>query len=141
MAGETHGSHPRCFPRGVRILRNGDFQHVFDKGRFVRGDVVTLVCVENTLDRARFGCAVSKKSGPAVTRNRLKRLFRESFRDLKGLFPPGYDYIAMPGRRIRPDHGRIHITFRDVRDALLRLATTVAEKQHRPPSSAPRQGT
>lgn len=41
----------------------------------------------------RLGITVSKKVGPAVTRNRVKRLVREAFRVRKALFGEGLDVV------------------------------------------------
>ena len=52
----------------------------------------------NDLGRTRLGITVTKKVGPAVVRNRLKRQVREFFRHNVGLWPPGLDlvFIARP---------------------------------------------
>jgi ribonuclease P protein component len=48
---------------------------------------------------SRLGLVVSRKVGPAVVRNRVKRLCRECFRTSPGLVPAGIDLvvIARPG--------------------------------------------
>ena len=46
----------------------------------------------------RLGITVSRKVGNAVTRNHIKRLLREFFRQNKDLFPPAdYNIIAKQG--------------------------------------------
>jgi ribonuclease P protein component len=50
-------------------------------------------------DTPRLGLAVPRAVGPAVTRNRMKRLLRETWRELLPKVPPGFDYVlaARPG--------------------------------------------
>lgn len=42
-----------------------------------------------------MGITVSKKTGSAVKRNRVKRLIREFFRLNKSYFPQGYDILIV----------------------------------------------
>ena len=44
---------------------------------------------------ARLGVVASRKVGPAVARNRAKRLVRELFRRNPALFPPGIDMVII----------------------------------------------
>ena len=47
----------------------------------------------------RLGLAVPRTIGSAVTRNRVKRVLREAWKDLLADVPPGKDYVlvARPG--------------------------------------------
>ena len=67
----------------------GEFQTVRNKGQSQAGKflVVGTLCDETLSDR-RFGLITSKKAGPAVTRNLLRRRFREIIRKHGDHLPP-----------------------------------------------------
>lgn len=46
--------------------------------------------------------AVTRKTGSAVRRNRVRRLIREVFRLAQQSVPPGYDYVVVPKRCLVP---------------------------------------
>ncbi|ARU59611.1 protein component of RNase P [Oleiphilus messinensis] len=70
------------FPRQSRLLNAEDFRRVFDNVQIKAGNQhFLLLTVSNSLDHPRIGFVFSKKNIKlAVRRNKLKRLFRESFR-------------------------------------------------------------
>ena len=82
----------------ARLLKACEFQRVFDKAARSSDQYFTVLARENDLEYPRLGLAISKqKARLAVTRNRLKRIIRESFRQQHGLYCA--DYIVMAGVR------------------------------------------
>jgi ribonuclease P protein component len=49
----------------------------------------------------RLGVTVSRKVGPAVTRNRVKRLIREAFRLNQHQLPTSWDLVVVARREAR----------------------------------------
>lgn len=66
-----------------RRLRSGwQFREVYRSGSSFHGILMTLVSLGKPDDFGRVAFVASRKVGPAVRRNRAKRLLRESFRRL-----------------------------------------------------------
>lgn len=89
-------SKPQGFARCCRLSCSTDFKRVFrcHQGPRVRRGCFTIYsCPNNTA--ARLGIVVSRKAVPrAVTRNRIKRFVRESFRCCRMQLPPA-DFVVV----------------------------------------------
>lgn len=69
------------FPRKVRLTRQAQFRDVFAQANASRDRYFRVLSRPNQLDYSRLGLAVSKRNCRlASTRNRIKRVIRESFR-------------------------------------------------------------
>ena len=91
-----------AFPREARLLTRRDFSRVLSKGRrlFTR-HFILYVCKRDS-GISRLGLTISKKVGPAVVRNRIKRCVREAFRTRDDWFDGAVDLVVIakkPGRR------------------------------------------
>lgn len=78
------------------LKREGDFRLTFDRKRSVSDERLIIYARENGLEHNRLGMSVSRKVGPAVVRNKLRRLYREAFRLTKAELPTGMDLILIP---------------------------------------------
>ena len=82
-------------PRDLKLLTAENYQDVFSKAERFGNYSFTVLARPNDLNHPRLGLAISKKCAKrAVDRNRIKRLFRESFR-LNQHKLPSVDIIAM----------------------------------------------
>lgn len=83
------------FSRSQKLLTADHFTQVFSKSKRFGNKSFTVLARENSLSHPRLGLAISKKCAKhAVDRNRIKRIFRESFR-LHQHNLPNVDIIAM----------------------------------------------
>ena len=83
-------------PKHAKLLKAADYNHVFDKPVRSSDRYFIVLARPNELLHARLGMAFSKKKVKrAVTRNRLKRISRESFRLTEEKF--NADFVVLAG--------------------------------------------
>src|ERR1700693_2379995 len=93
------------FRKQDRLARPAEFRRVFDRRCSVSNAWLIVYGVPNDLDRCRLGLSVSRKVGPAVHRNRLRRLYREAFRLSRAAMPAGLDLVLIPRSIVEPRLG------------------------------------
>jgi ribonuclease P protein component len=79
-----------------RLTLARDFERVQARRCRVRGRWLLVAGCENGLGRARLGLAVGRRWGLAHQRVKVKRWFREAFRQLRAVLPAGIDYVLSP---------------------------------------------
>ena len=120
--GPIHG-----LPRAQRVRKRAEFVRI-------QGSPVRVACRHlllllalsvdeaGALLPARLGVVASRKVGPAVVRNRAKRLVREAFRLHPEVFPAGLDVVVI----VRP--GTHLLGLRDVAAEITGAAPTLAKR-------------
>jgi len=91
------------FSKKDRLRLSREFVTVLKKGRRHRGACCDFVSLPNGLDRSRLGLDVSRKTGKAWYRNRLRRFIREVFRLNRSLLRCNMDLVV----RMRPHDNRL----------------------------------
>ena len=76
-----------------KIKKTKDFSTIYNKSKKVHTKYAIIFIKKNLEKEQRFGFVASKKTGNAVQRNRIKRLFREFVKNNKEKFKEGTDYI------------------------------------------------
>lgn len=88
---------PNGLPRCCRLHLKRDFARIIQNGtRYQEGGLVLWTEEFRQIGPVHFAVVVSKKLGPAVVRNRTKRILREAFRIVKVHLKPGANIIVSP---------------------------------------------
>jgi len=82
------------FLKNERLLKRGEFVNLNRSGKRFHSRHFVVIIKKNGLGITRLGVTVTKKTGNAVRRNRIKRLIREYFRLHKARFPQGCDVVV-----------------------------------------------
>lgn len=69
------------------------FNRVYKKGKSIVNKFVVMYYIPNGLEYNNIGFSISKKVGKAVTRNRVKRIMKESYRLKSENLKSGYDIV------------------------------------------------
>jgi len=82
-------------PNYHRLLHTRDFARVRRRGRSASSPLLALYVLPTRTPELRVGFSVSKKVGKATTRNRVKRLMRESVRKQLPSIRRGLDLVLI----------------------------------------------
>ncbi|MEA4889275.1 MAG: ribonuclease P protein component [Clostridiaceae bacterium] len=77
------------------LRMNYEFSRVYHKGRYLSGRYVVLHYLRRNSSGNRLGVTASRKINGSVGRNRIKRLLRESYRQIENQLATGYDLILV----------------------------------------------
>jgi len=84
--------------RDLFLKRSRDIEYAKKHGSRISTALFNLVICRTDVSGSRVGIVVGKRFGGAVNRNRVKRLFRELTRQLRGQLLPGYALVVFPKR-------------------------------------------
>jgi ribonuclease P protein component len=103
-------SNANVFRPREHLRRPADFRRVYERRRSASDSWLLVYACENGLGYSRLGLSVSRKMGPAVHRNRLRRLYREAFRLSRAEIPVGLDLILIPRSLAEPPLAELKVS-------------------------------
>jgi len=105
------------------IKKTKNFKTVYSKGRQAVNAYFVLYAMPNNTHATCIGITVSKKVGNAVTRNKIRRLVKESFRLMGADIVLGYDIVIVARKAVSelPKEGRFRKVDKSLTSLLARL--------------------
>jgi ribonuclease P protein component len=88
--------------KAFRISKRKEIVFLLSNGTRWKGENYSLVYLENGGRNDRAAVLVSKKNGNAVSRNRIKRIYRELFFRNRSSVPPFFDILIAPAGSCAP---------------------------------------
>lgn len=97
------------------VKEHYEFDNIINKGKSIGNKVFSIYFLKHDEEYPKFGIAVGKKIGNAVTRNKYKRIIRNMIDNNKLLFKKDYDYIIIIKRKC------LDLSFKELNDNLSEL--------------------
>ncbi len=116
------------FRKHEHLRRPAEFKAVYDRRCSAADGWLIVYGLPNELGYTRIGLSVSRKVGPAVTRNRLRRLYREAFRLTRVELPVSLDLVLIPRIVQVPELETLRASLRSLVPAVARKLARQREK-------------
>lgn len=93
------------------IKLHKEFDDIIHTGSYVKNNLYIIYNKDGKNDFPRFGIAVGKKLGHAVSRNKVKRQVRMIINDNKKLFKNNKDYIIIVKKSV------LDVSYKEMNDS------------------------
>lgn len=77
------------------LKKNYEFRRVLSKGKYYSGKYIEALILQNPKEINALGIAINTKIGTAVERNKIKRLFRESYYSYEESLTNGQEIVFL----------------------------------------------
>ena len=102
-----------------KIKKSKDFSLIYNKSQKMHTKYAIIFIKENVNNEQRCGFVASKKTGNAVQRNRIKRIFKEFVKIHKDKFKENTDYVFV-GKSILKDNLK-NLKYKDIERDIIKV--------------------
>ena len=91
------------------LKKNRDFLRLYRTGKYYVGRIIVIYVKENNTSSNKIGVTTVRNFGNSVCRNRMRRLIKESYRNIEDEVKLGWDIVFSA----RKQNGNIY-SYRDI---------------------------
>ncbi len=88
------------------LKKNYEFRKVLSKGKYYAGRNIEVFIQKNNKKNNYIGLAISTKVAKAVTRNKIKRLIRENYKEFEENLDNGYNIVFLWRKQSSTENAR-----------------------------------
>ena len=79
----------------MMLKKNYEYKNVLSKGKYYSGKYIEIFIKKNNKNINLLGIAIGTKIAKAIKRNKIKRLIRESYRNIENYIYTGYSIVFL----------------------------------------------
>ena len=105
----------------IEIIKSSDdYTKIINKNNAKRNKYYS-VYYQKTDNQNHYGISIPKKTGTAVTRNKIKRRIKNIIDNNKNIVQKGYDYVIIVRK------GILELTYLEMEEELLKLINNIGD--------------
>lgn len=111
------------------LKKNYEFKYVLSKGTYYSGKHLETFIKKNNKNYNNIGIAISVKIANAVVRNKIKRLIRESYKNIENKTKNGYSIVFLWKKKADIKNANYENIEKDVKKIFDKAKIIIEEKE------------
>lgn len=114
----------------IKLKKNYEFNNTFKRGKYFSGNFIECFYLKNNKNINHFGIAISSKLCNAVKRNRIKRVIRESYRNIEDNIIIGNTFVFLWKKNVKIENCSYINVFNDMKKIFKKMDIYINEKSN-----------